>query len=596
MATGKYQWAKPDKTQSGKWFVKALKTVKEIERLKRNFSTKFKKDLKNALIVETYSGFHIYWLIGSECTKEMFEKIEQALINKFGSDPQVKNAARLLRVPGFYHQKYDEPFLVKVIQWTERKFTPEEFIKEQGISFEKKKQTQGYTTIDVQQKVSFNSNVTRGINKIEFTGANAQISFKDSQLPTQKASFAEALHIILNKPLSAFVTYPEMVPDTKFSCPFHTDDNPSATVFVSNRGEEVFYCHSCEAEAKNIIGLYMLRYQPTTFRKAVTKLALKLGIAIVEEDWERELYAKHRDNRHFFEFDVETLTPNLFSFLKTSRFLDCLRILNDKSETSILKQEFMYKGENVYFVSNRYMMDRLGIKSMKRINQLLNLIVLIGFSEKVPEQSVPSAMKKRAEKELYSLKKEMSSQGEEGKKRSENVKEINFYIVRNWNDVAQEMENMARLMREKGFVLGTHMNKTGLIKLLGKEIADRVYPDERKAPKRFETVESKLKEFIETDIEEKGFSVIQDVITRRIRFLEVKADKDETKKLQKQVINIPTEEKDDVLRVILPAILEENNYQILKVRDKEKKKRFGFDKKSTKEIKVIINNFSGTEK
>jgi predicted P-loop ATPase len=60
---------------------------------------------KPTLLVNT-SGhkFHAHWLINDLPVGE-FRSIQQALVAKFGTDPAVINPARIMRVPGFLHQK-----------------------------------------------------------------------------------------------------------------------------------------------------------------------------------------------------------------------------------------------------------------------------------------------------------------------------------------------------------------------------------------------------------------------------------------------------------------------------------------------------------
>ena len=74
--------------------------------------------LEPSIIVRTWKSLHVYWLV-LEGQIERFEGIQRQLIQLFGSDPSIKDASRVMRVPGFYHMKHD-PVLVKLI-----KFDPE---------------------------------------------------------------------------------------------------------------------------------------------------------------------------------------------------------------------------------------------------------------------------------------------------------------------------------------------------------------------------------------------------------------------------------------------------------------------------------------
>jgi len=64
-----------------------------------------KSDLPPSIVVESSIGkFHCYWLVDN-CSLEQFTNIQESLASKYQSDPTVKDLARVMRLPGFYHQK-----------------------------------------------------------------------------------------------------------------------------------------------------------------------------------------------------------------------------------------------------------------------------------------------------------------------------------------------------------------------------------------------------------------------------------------------------------------------------------------------------------
>ena len=72
--------------------------------------------LEPTVIVETSPGrAQAWWLIalGDPMELTTFASIMYRLVADYGADPQAKDAARILRIPGFLHQKNpEEPFLV----------------------------------------------------------------------------------------------------------------------------------------------------------------------------------------------------------------------------------------------------------------------------------------------------------------------------------------------------------------------------------------------------------------------------------------------------------------------------------------------------
>ena len=67
------------------------------------------------ILVESSPGkWHFYWLT-NDTTLDEFKGRQQAIAQAFGTDPLVCDLSRVLRLPGFYHQK-GEPFLTRLVE------------------------------------------------------------------------------------------------------------------------------------------------------------------------------------------------------------------------------------------------------------------------------------------------------------------------------------------------------------------------------------------------------------------------------------------------------------------------------------------------
>ena len=70
--------------------------------------------LQPHIVVETSEGnWHAYWLV-KNCSLEQFGHIQSSIAQKYGTDPSVKDLPRVMRVPGFFHNK-QSPFLSNLI-------------------------------------------------------------------------------------------------------------------------------------------------------------------------------------------------------------------------------------------------------------------------------------------------------------------------------------------------------------------------------------------------------------------------------------------------------------------------------------------------
>ncbi len=66
-----------------------------------------------SIVVESSPDkWHAYWLI-DDCPLGQFTACQVALAKKFNGDPSVKDLPRVMRVPGFLHQK-SKPFLTRL--------------------------------------------------------------------------------------------------------------------------------------------------------------------------------------------------------------------------------------------------------------------------------------------------------------------------------------------------------------------------------------------------------------------------------------------------------------------------------------------------
>lgn len=74
-----------------------------------------KAPLKPHIIVESSPHkWHAYWLT-SDTTLNEFKGVQQALAAKYNGDKSVCDLARVMRLPGFYHQKA-KPFMTRLVR------------------------------------------------------------------------------------------------------------------------------------------------------------------------------------------------------------------------------------------------------------------------------------------------------------------------------------------------------------------------------------------------------------------------------------------------------------------------------------------------
>ena len=100
-------------------------------------------------VIETSKDrFHVYWLV-KDLPLQQFTSIQLAIAARFTGDKNVKDISRVMRVPGFIHQKH-EPFTSRILEIHNElpSYSPEELISGLGLELPR-------TQSDYREKVPF---------------------------------------------------------------------------------------------------------------------------------------------------------------------------------------------------------------------------------------------------------------------------------------------------------------------------------------------------------------------------------------------------------------------------------------------------------
>jgi len=74
-----------------------------------------------SMVVNSCRGPHLYWLSRGDATKDECRRVVKNIAARLGSDPKVHDPSRVLRVPGFFHNK-DAPHLVTLGECREERY------------------------------------------------------------------------------------------------------------------------------------------------------------------------------------------------------------------------------------------------------------------------------------------------------------------------------------------------------------------------------------------------------------------------------------------------------------------------------------------
>jgi len=80
--------------------------------------------LEPSMVVQTRNGYHVYYILESGVDSITWgEDMNRHVAQKYGADPRACDAARVLRVPGFYHHKSTPPYMVTLQACTGKRYT-----------------------------------------------------------------------------------------------------------------------------------------------------------------------------------------------------------------------------------------------------------------------------------------------------------------------------------------------------------------------------------------------------------------------------------------------------------------------------------------
>jgi len=159
-------------------------------------------------------GLHGFWLV-KDGDVSHFRQIQERLIHFFGSDPTIKNESRLMRLPGFFHQKA-APKMVDVIWWhPEYVYTQEELTR--------RLDELGVPDIIEEKRAGIEMRTTKK-ERVAPLGIVDQtlLTLVQGHLGEMDTSDGEQYRCL---------------------CPMHDDHTPSGVYFAGN---ECFYCHACQ--------------------------------------------------------------------------------------------------------------------------------------------------------------------------------------------------------------------------------------------------------------------------------------------------------------------------------------------------------------
>ena len=282
--------------------------------------------------------------------------------------------------------------------------------------------------------------------------------------------------------------------------PEHDDNEPSAHIYTTNSGTQVYKCFGCN-KCFTIIGITeklagCKRSEAIEFIKSVYNLQL------VQSDWVKQQQQIMIDSANYLDTEeFKTEFPVLSTIIRT-RKLHIQKML--MHFTQYVSDNLRVDNKPLFFGSYKTLMEVCGINPNKRniISQSITLFTLLNMLNKVELKDIP-------EKELNKAK---SISAKYGFKKLTNFYSFEEYGV---NSLANS-EEIAKTLKANNYSL-KGLSREYILRTFGMDLANKVYPQYKYENKKGTTKKSdertlQIVECLFYCIEQKGYATEKEII------------------------------------------------------------------------------------
>jgi hypothetical protein len=244
---------------------------------------------------------------------------------------------------------------------------------------------------------------------------------------------------------------------------FHDENNPSASIYESNKGNghQMYKCHSTSAEFTGTI-LEITERLLHCPRIEANKFLMDLyQIEIVESDQQKALKEELDLYKEILQSDdLEEMYPNFYKVFNRYGYLKDMYILLD------LVKEYLPAGDDKRLLFNHSIetISKKFGRSKSVTHTRMNFLTFFEFLSKLDKEEIP--------KELYAI--QLESKRKKGHKYLNSTYEIHLYSF----DFFNSLDCKCALWIEKGCTTKT-VNYEGILRNFGQEEADRVFPQDK---------------------------------------------------------------------------------------------------------------------
>lgn len=312
------------------------------------------------------------------------------------------------------------------------------------------------------------------------------------QLKSEKELYDYINSIDLEEYLGIYGTVCCILPD-------HEDHSPSASIYVTDDGTQVYKCFGCN-RAYTIVSITeklakCKRHEAIEFIKKVYNLEL------VQSDWVMEQKKLMIDSANYLDSEDFKITfPALSKLIRTRKHHIKAMLLHF---SQYVNDDMRANGKPFFYAGYNMLMDICGIKgNQNTLSQSLTLFALLNMITKLQIEDIP-------EKELNKAR-EIAAQY--------HLKKLTgFYSFEEYGTMLfEESEDIARTLKKNNITL-KGLSREYIIRTFGPALANKVYPQYKNETRRGNSLKSDEHTIDITKclfylIDEKGFATEKELV------------------------------------------------------------------------------------
>lgn len=474
-------------------------------------------EFKPSAIIETRNGYHVYWITNTEVNIDKFQSYQDELIKYFDSDIRVNTLERIMRLPNYYWNKdTNNKFKVKLIELNNNQYDVNELIKKvTELNNNNITNNQTNTKSDVDLEKGVNNRISIKNSYLSLT-LNSRTQRRGLCVPLIEEGEVGVLQEVLKSEYKLMENEGEFydyitqgidlstllgVPMGKsFNCVFHNENIPSASIFISNRGQYFYKCHSASCGFRGNIIRCIERLRNCNRSQAINFIKQIYKLDIKDTEWQKEQKNILQANkRMIMSGEFEETYPEIHKIVK--KYLGVLNVLHDIAIDHVYDERFSDDDNNVvFFASLPKICTALDmVKVNQRVSKQIGLLAFLYLIKKLNEEQIPEDYLRKA-KHIAAKHKHAHI--------------VSFYSIPSYSDKEMVKSLERALEYTENNLTMKAWSRELLERTFGVEVANEIYPYLKgkkvstKANLRTEHIHK-----VTTDlIQEKGYATEKEIV------------------------------------------------------------------------------------